>query len=148
MWYHISKEYIGKEVILTPQVPKSAGLIEGDIPRICVSSTIYKCLLAIQGCDSVLHGDEIKSCFSINPCVYITEEVPYIPPECADFRQNDERWFLNPTSFRYLANVDIFHLFSCNEIIATNDSLLRFPKGRKTAKNPKENFLNFFLKTH
>ena len=147
MWYHVTREYLSETVELVPKVPNCYVNLEGNIPRICVSSSIFNCLMAIQGYDNKLYKKEIKARFTTNPCVYITEKTPFIPPDCADFRKNDERWFLDKTVFYHLGFVDVFHLFVYNEIIYTENSALCLPeRGRTYVVTPQENFLKFFLK--
>ena len=47
--YHISKKYIGKEVLLEPRVP-DLGMIGEDnaTPRICVSTSVLGCLYSLE----------------------------------------------------------------------------------------------------
>ena len=146
MWYHVAREYLSETVELTPKIPNCDVNLEGNIPRICVSSSIFNCLLAIQGMGDRLYKDNMKIKSTTNPCVYITEKTPFLPPDCADFRKNDERWFLDKTVFYHLGYVDAFHLFTANEIIYTADSRLRLPlRGKKLIKNPREKFFQTFL---
>lgn len=148
MWYHVAREYLGETVELIPKVPNCDINLEGNIPHICVAPSILQCLLAIQGMGDRLYKNSMKTRFTTNPCVYITEKTPFIPPDCADFRKNDERWFLDKTIFYHLGYVDAFHLFVYNEIIYTENSALRLPERGKTfIVAPRENFLKFFLKT-
>lgn len=128
MWFHISKKFLGNKITLTPKVPDSAQLhIEGDIPRICVSSSIYKCLCGILG-NGRLRSFEAKAEFAENPCVYFTEKTPYLPPDCIDFRKIDEHWFLYPTDFYFAARIDLYNLFANHYIVPTNTAKPRFPK--------------------
>lgn len=143
MWYHVSFNYLGESPVFTPQVPNIIYApekeIEGNIPRICVSSSIFKCLRAKIGeptMSSIDWGD-IKE----NPCVYYTEEVPFIPPACCDFRVNDERWFLMPIRFYYLGRVDMYKLFMRGVIQPTNEVELKLPRDIKTIRVAKEIFL-------
>jgi hypothetical protein len=53
-------------------------------------------------------GDEDgKSIVVNNPSVYATEENPYYPPNCSDFRRNNEMWFINPTQFQFIGFLSI-----------------------------------------
>ena len=144
MWYHVTDSYLGKSKILIPHVPDNPNTnVEGDIPRICVSNSIFKCLRALIGRDYISTTDYLDT--EENPCVYYTENNPYIPPECDDFRYNDERWFIKKTKFFYLARVNIYTLFTKNKIVATKEEKLRLPKIGKTIRCPKEMFIQSLL---
>lgn len=120
MWYHVSYEHLGDTKILLPRVPDNANReLEGDIPRICVSSDIIKCLYAIIG-SYHLTAQQLRAQFgNRNPSIYYTRRVPYIPPKCADFRENDERWFLEPVEFYFLGYLDMKTLLEQERIIFT-----------------------------
>ena len=52
LWYHISNEFIGYNPILEPRVPivtETALISEGNIPRVCVSNSIYFCIRSKVG---------------------------------------------------------------------------------------------------
>lgn len=150
MWYHIANEYLGKKVKLYPNVPNHKETdIEGNIPRICVSNSIYKCLRAKYGGYEYIWIGSFNNTQE-NPCVYFTEEEPYIPPNCTDFRANDERWFLQPRMFYYIARVDIYTLFRYNKIIPTDKIECKLPKNNKNERiyKCKEIFVNTLLKEH
>lgn len=141
MWYHVTPIYIGKEPILQPRIPKNANTaIEGDIPRICVSDTVFKCLRALRGKEH-LYAFDCREMFEENPCVYFTEEIPYIPPNCVDFRYNSERWFTKKTKFFFLWRVDLYYLFRYNKVVPTKDKELKLLKSNKVISNPKELFM-------
>lgn len=148
MWYHITDKYFGKEKIFVPRLPRDGSKFiierEGDIPRICVSNSIFKCLRAIHGTE-YLNSSSLL--FSKNPCAYFTEEAPYLPPNCTDFRENDERWFIKKTKFFYLARVDMYKLFLYNTIVATQEEKLKLPKHPivKSACQIKERFIQSLM---
>ena len=143
MWFHVTKDYLGKEVVLKPHAPESECIrnSEGDIPRICVSDNIFLCLKGIVG-NSVLTSLHFKSRFSENPSVYCTEEQAYIPPNCSDFRENHEHWILKPTKFFFLAYLDVRALLVRHVIIPTDKKDLKYPKKECYIKdNPSVDFL-------
>lgn len=128
MWFHISKKFLGNKVTLTPNVPDSANSFEeGNIPRICVGDTIFKCLLGIVGYKH-LDSKMLSTEFVENPCVYFTEKTPYLPPNASDFRTTNEHWFLYPTDFYFAARLDLYNLFANHYIVPTNTVKPRFPK--------------------
>jgi hypothetical protein len=53
MWFHVSKTYLGDNPILQPKLPRNGFwpiiMEEGNIPRVCVSNSLFHCLLAIHG---------------------------------------------------------------------------------------------------
>lgn len=148
MWYHVTDRYFGKKEIFVPRLPRDGSKFiierEGDVPRICVSNSIFKCLRAIHGTEDL---NSSRLYFSENPCVYFTEEVPYLPPNCTDFRANDERWFIKKTEFFYLARVDMYKLFLYNTIVATQEEKLKLPKHPivKSAYQIKERFIQSLM---
>ncbi len=143
MWYHVSNNFIGNEVLLELQLPKidniAQQLLEGNIPRICVSSSVFKCLRAKCGFDhiSTIQWERAEE----NPCVYFTEEVPFIPPSCSDFRNNDERWFLKNTKFYFLGRIDMYKLFTKEVLVPTKEVKIKLPKKPETIYKVKEEFL-------
>lgn len=141
MWYHITKSgYMGKSKILRPYIPDLAGEDEGNIPRICVSNSLWKCLKALTGRDFITTLN-MKNMFTENPCVYFSEEHPYIPPSCSDFRDNDERWFIKKTKFYYLARIDLYNLFVHKKIVPTYKKELVLPKHESSVYKVNEMFI-------
>ena len=105
-WYHISSKYLGESVILEPKVPMRRYEDEGNIPHICVTDSIFKCLRAIYGDKTftlsnflwILTGKvKLKNRRVNNFVIYKTENRPYTPPSVRDFVLNNERWFIQPT---------------------------------------------------
>ena len=128
MYYHTSSNFLGKDVMLKPQIPVSADKMEeGNIPRICVTEDIFYCMRAIIGCKNPSIKD-FKTQFKENPCVYYTRERPFLPPNASDFRFNNEMWFLSPTKFTFMGRVDIYRLFIENIIYITNEKEISFPQ--------------------
>jgi len=142
MWFHVTNSYLGKNPILIPKLPRNGNIKiikwEGNIPRICVSNSIFKCLLAIHGTESLNSNDLY---FTENPCVYFTEEEPYLPPDCNDFRQNYEMWFLKKTKFYYLARIDMYKLFTDKIIMSTDEKELKLPDQKKRICKAKSEFI-------
>ena len=142
MWFHVTNSYLGKNPVLVPKLPRNGSLKiikwEGNIPRICVSNDIFKCLLAIHGTQSLVSNNLV---FTENPCVYFTEEEPYLPPDCNDFRQNYEMWFLKRTKFYYLARIDMYKLFTDKIIMPTTEKELKLPNQKKRVCKAKSNFI-------
>ena len=142
MWFHVTNSYLGKDPVLIPKLPRNGNAIlikyEGNIPRICVSNSIFRCLLAIHGTEDLISN---KLQFTENPCVYFTEEEPYLPPDCNDFRQNYEMWFLKKTKFYYLARIDMYKLFIDKIIMPTTEKELKLPDQKKRVCKAKSDFI-------
>lgn len=148
MWFHVTKNYLGKEIILKPHAPESDCIrnTEGDIPRICVSDDIFLCLRGIIG-NPVPTSLHFKDHFVENPSVYCTEEKAFLPPNCSDFRENHEHWILKPTKFFFLAYLDIRALLLRNMIIPTGKKELIYPKREKYIKDsPKVDFVRRIIR--
>lgn len=48
MFYHLSSNYLGETIWLTPKIPTSSDIsMEGDIPRVCFSTDIKLCIKSI-----------------------------------------------------------------------------------------------------
>lgn len=161
-WYHLSKSFLGDNIILQPKVPESAVVeIEGDIPRICVSSHILKCLrslistkklfdenIILEFAESkrILNSKKYIKGYIQNPCIYYTFNNPaYLPPDSSDYRNNDEHWFLTPTQFHYFGRIDIKKLIFDNilESIEEEYTYIIFTKNKEkheiTTTNIKNN---------
>jgi hypothetical protein len=137
LFYHVSKKDLGESVVLEPRIPET-GLVEeeGNIPHVCVSTTVFHCLrsiLAVQAKNfhvwnifdtcrqNIIHmeskdewvsrGEKIKS-----PAIYMSKERAFIPPNCADFRFNKEHWYLKETKFNRVGFVDLSILILKGEI--------------------------------
>jgi len=146
MWFHVSRKYLGDSPILTPRLPNNGNLKlmknEGNIPRICVSNSLFYCLRAIHGTEELV---STKLIFNENPCVYFTEETPYLPPDFDDFRLNNEMWFIKKTKFYYLARIDIYKLFTEKIIVPTNDKNIILPDKKKVINQTKTCFITRIL---
>lgn len=146
MWFHVSKKYLGESPILTPRLPKNGKLAilkyEGNIPRICVSNSIFFCLRAILGSEEIVSTDRE---FTENPCVYFTEKTPYLPPDYDDFRMNNEMWFIKKTQFFYLARIDMYRLFTEKVIVPTSEKNLVMPDKKIRVKQAQVNFITELL---
>lgn len=138
--YHLSKVFLGNNVILTPKVPISSSIdAEGDIPRICFSVNIFYCVRSIGGGTLLKvfdlaefknrhiskfdkNYDEEKFNFSIiNPSIYITKDKLFTPPAHGDFRHNKELWSLNPIDVKFAGYLCLNSLLS-RELKITNMS--------------------------
>lgn len=128
-YFHISKRYLGETVILKPKVPELCDInTEGNIPRICVSDKIFKCVCSIissypfrisdvlnefrQDLEAFESKEEYSDRITIikSPSIYYTEEIPFLPPKVSDFRNNNEHWFLQDTEFRLYGFIDFLEL--------------------------------------
>lgn len=101
MWFHISKDYLGKTKILMPKVTNYNSITtyeEGNIPHICVADSIFNCLCAIVGNCKPNTSNFLRQ-FTKNPSIYFTEEIAFLPPNAIDFRVTNEHWFLKRTKF-------------------------------------------------
>lgn len=147
MWFHVSNTYLGDSPILQPRLPRNGHwkIIneEGNIPRICVSNSLFHCLLAIHGTE-YLKSSRLD--FTENPCVYFTEETPYLPPNCSDFRLNSEMWFLKKTKFFYLSRIDMNYLFTHGIIRPTTEKDLILPEKAKIIRKAKVNFISELIR--
>ena len=68
-WFHISTKFIGNNPIFIPKAPDTATKKEGNIPRICVSNSIYECLRSVCGIKHPTVRDLLFSfpfCFKLN----------------------------------------------------------------------------------
>lgn len=128
MFYHISKKDLGVNVKFTPRVPDSALVsIEGNIPRVCVSSSLLGCIRGICGTNKVTVSDIIYGCkkdvVSNSYCpltVYLApaDIYPYVPPNVSDYRANKEHWYLSVIKMRRIGYIDFTALLDgCIEII-------------------------------
>ena len=152
LWYHISNEFIGYNPILEPRVPivtETTLTSEGNIPRVCVSNSIYFCIRSKVGredlrvCDvldqfSVAEDNEnyiieTKNCKIStvkNTSVYVTEDTPYYPPDYSDFRRNNEMWFITPTQFHFIGFLSIGEMVK-NQVVRFSSQQIEtiyFPK--------------------
>lgn len=134
MWYHVRRKNEGKVLTLTPKMPEvnnGCKYEEGDIPRICVSNTIFNCLRGITGMSNIdagLFRENNSFGFDGNPAVYITEGRAYTPPNAIDFRQNNEHWVLTEEKYFFLGYVDIYKMLTRKIIAPAKDEIIRLPK--------------------
>jgi hypothetical protein len=144
--YHLSKTFLGNEIILKPQVPSSAWVIsEGDIPRVCFSTNVFYCVRSICGGpklkvnnltefkDRTIEEQEVSwddfineitdysSYVFSNPSIYITEDKTYIPPSHGDFRSNRECWSLKETNVKFIGFLCLKNLIN-RKLLITNDN--------------------------
>ena len=120
---------MGQQATLLPKVPNNAYFDEeGDIPRICFSTSIFYCVRSIIGCkrlrtigliafkDIYTPEEELK--FN-NPNIYVTNKKLYTPPACSDFKYNKEYWALDPTEVNFIGLLCLKNLV--NGILKTTD---------------------------
>lgn len=124
--YHLSKKFLGAQLTLKPKIPESSVISEeGDIPRVCFSENPFLCVRSICGSGDIKVADlsefkdrtikepketwkdfinekEKTDYILINPSIYVTEEILYLPPSCSDFRANKERWSLNKINVEFI----------------------------------------------
>jgi len=151
MWFHVSRVYLGKSVKLTPKVPSCVSINsvyqyeEGDIPHICVSDSIFKCLIAIMGIKYPII-ENFKEYYKNNPFVYMCSKRPYIPPNASDFRFNKEMWYLEETKFIYIGCLDMYSLLKNLTIAPTNYSkTFKIPRTNLKYEYKEENINDIFL---
>jgi hypothetical protein len=151
IFYHLSLDYLGEDILLEPRIPIHGYIeSEGTIPRICVSPNLFKCVRSsIGGGRTICVGDILYSgartkilpfqepgeWLSLNPefknpAVYSTTEVPLIPPKHGDFRASEEHWFISPVRFKFRGFLDINRLiesdlvYTCVQTCSANPNLL------------------------
>lgn len=131
-FFHVSRTDFGEKFKFKPRIPSSAVMsVEGDIPRVCVSTTVLDCINAINGCGNTSVSDLLINCCDHieqamglavifkSPAVYMTTRVPYLPPEASDFRDNDERWFITPVTMKRVGFIDLSEIVYNQTIVIT-----------------------------
>ena len=139
--FHVSKYDLGEKTTLEARIPWLCNLdTEGNVPRICVSPLIHHCLRAVSSGvnnfnvkDVLEHAridieafEQIEEYVERIPyirgqTVYYTEERPFLPPACGDFRKNREHWFLKDTEFKRAGYIDLDHLVNQRKVRVIND---------------------------
>lgn len=112
--YFVTQKNMGSEVTLIPRIPKSSLKDEGDIPRICVSTSILGALSSI--------GRNI--CFGCSTFVYSCDanfDEIIQPNNVHDVDYTGELWILSPKKFTLwktleLEKVHSFTVDDTNEI--------------------------------
>lgn len=123
-YFHVSRKYLGINPIFKPKVPESCCISgEGDIPRICVTTSVFLCFRAISGRSKITLEDILIEFRGHNPVVYYSEELPFLPPDASDFRYNDEHWYLKNTKFKLLGYVNMVHLCKTGKISVTRENI-------------------------
>lgn len=132
---HVSKMDLGDSAVFTPRVPETALVsIEGNIPRVCVSPSVGRCIHSIIS-SRVTHAWDLLYEFRSNiedfedleewidrdgiivsPSIYSTDELPYLPPKASDFRQNKEMWFLKPVTLIRNGYVDLWKTIETGKV--------------------------------
>ena len=152
MWFHLTLNPLyssNNRYVIHPKIPVHSSVeIEGNIPRICVSDHIALCLRSMvpHHHDEDPSVDNLMLNFSsyrkdfkhviqykkvIFPYVYCTEAQPYLPPDCVDFRSTHEHWFIEPTMFTFIGNLNLFSVINGEEKLFHDDhakSYITVPK--------------------
>lgn len=132
-YFHISKKDLGDKVVLKPKIPESAlPSKEGNIPRICVCPKIYNCIEAIVSVRRPTVGDFIQELskdvnpfelFESNklityfsPSIYVSDEIPFLPPAASDYRRTKEHWYLKRTPFKRCGYLDLNMLLTTGKL--------------------------------
>ena len=154
LWYHISDKFIGYNPVLEPKAYQDKEFVlwyEGNVPRICVSNNIFFCIRSMIGHEDLYTYDVLfrfrssydhnnlnedknticgeedgKSIIVNNPAIYATEENPYYPSNCLDFRRNNEMWFINPTQFQFIGFLSIKQFVTNYVVRLTNCQVEQF----------------------
>lgn len=139
--FHVSKHDLGEKTTLEARIPWLCNLdTEGNVPRICVSPLIHHCLRAVSSGvnnfnvkDVLEHAridieafEQIEEYVERIPyirgqTVYYTEDRPFVPPACGDFRKNREHWFLKNTDFKRVGYIDLEYLISERKVRVINN---------------------------
>ena len=132
-----------------PRITKNTIKSEGNIPRVCVSNSIYFCIKSKVGredlrvCDVldqfsvaednenyIIETNNCKISTVKNTSVYVTEDTPYYPPDYSDFRRNNEMWFIIPTQFHFIGFLSIGEMVK-NQLVRFSSQQIEtiyFPK--------------------
>ena len=96
-YFHISPNDLGDTVTLDPRDPTGFGLDEPTDPRICVSSTVEGCLVAVT--DAIADDEFIY--------IYKAQGSPEVvkPHGVADALVTGEQWLTSPTTFKKIATM-------------------------------------------
>lgn len=141
-YFHISRVDLGESTKLKPKIPGSSLISEeGNIPRVCVCPSIYKCIEAIVSSSqptiddfliefrletnsfdfaTLANEDEELRIYN-SPVVYYCEEIPYLPPRCSDFRRTKEHWYLKRTTFTRFGYLDLNQLIIDGKLTIVNN---------------------------
>ena len=134
-WYHISNAYLGENKVFNPRVPDRYYSCEGDIPRICVTDSIFKSVRAKYGDNKLYTSDFVSLLLNCtveqlkyiskyktvnNMSIYVTDDEPYEPPAVKDMRLNNEHWFIADTTFDFIGYIDSYQ-FLHNKLVITSD---------------------------
>jgi len=140
-YYHISKTFLGTEFKFIPKIP-GASLIssEGDIPRVCVSPYIEFCIRSIISHDPIEAVDMLEFLCKnkkllVNPCIYSTTEIPFIPPDASDFRHNSEHWFLSNVKMSFVSRLCIQNFIYEDKIVLVDEEFSNLTKQFITDNN-------------
>lgn len=134
MFFHVSYHDHGEYFQFTPKVPVDAvSSKEGNIPRVCVSTSIYNCLHSLANVIKLYSYDVILKCKHdkdtpciIQPVIYkvVEGQTPYIPPNAVDFRLRDEHWFITPVFMERVGCLDVIELTNGNIVVNGKIELL------------------------
>lgn len=101
---HISKYYIGPSAMFEPRLPHADDMFEGHLPpRICVSPTIFGCLMGVTGDN--LKGS-IEQCNKETFFIYKTKSKEYVEGiDIPDYFRTKEKYFTKPTEFHFIGKM-------------------------------------------
>jgi hypothetical protein len=118
MWYHVTDENYGAEVLWYPRIPVSAGPRENKtIPRICFAPTLEQCIASSQGTgNNWRHGFDNLTGVWRGPreklrTIYVyaihgnCEVVRPTKRQVFDVRVSDEVWRVKPTRLRLVGEI-------------------------------------------
>lgn len=148
MYYHVSKIDLGSVVVFTPKIPGSSLIsTEGNIPRVCVTTSIRNCLLSINGVregsikDTVINlsneeNSYRKDIVTIGPVtIYSTDQQPYLPPDASDFRINKEHWFIQPVEMKRIGYLSLGQLLKGKiSLVKKPNQIVDYPKNNLPQK--------------
>lgn len=101
-YYHLSRRYLGREVVLEPRIPSGAAVgEERATPRVSVGMDVEDCLLAITW---------VKATGRTFYAYRLADDVePVEPPRGAvpDVGDTRELWLLEPARFELVAEVHV-----------------------------------------
>lgn len=97
--YRIEREFRGKTMRLSPQIPETRASFENDVqPRICVCPSIYGCILAAE----IDWQTEKTQKFFLYKAIINTNKVDVYQPtekDVPDVFATGEFWLLDETEF-------------------------------------------------
>lgn len=110
--YHISREYLGDYVYLTPSIPQCRNEKEDEHnERVCVAPTVEGCILGMYGsdtmqesCERMMEDDACYQNWFLYKC---SDDYVYKPTkkQVPDVLVTDEYWVMDERGFKYVGEV-------------------------------------------